>query len=83
MKFNFEDFPEDSIVLDGLDDAIIGITEEFGGNGRILYSREKILDILQNRDGMTEEESVEFYYFNIVGLYASESNPIFLVTDRF
>ena len=53
MDINLEDLPEDVVLLSGLDDAIVGITEEFGGISRILYSRDKIIEILQDRDGMT------------------------------
>ena len=69
---------EGAIILDGLDNAIIGITEEFGMEHRILYSVNKILDILSN-DGMTNrEEALEYYYYNIVGGHFGERNPIFL-----
>ena len=71
---------EGAIILDGLDTAIIGIVEEFGNGPRILYSKEKIIDILVERDGMTSEEAIEYYDFNILGLYAGEQNPIFLIT---
>jgi hypothetical protein len=30
------------------------------------------------RDGMDNLEAEEFYYYNIVGLYAGEQNAIFL-----
>ena len=33
------------------------------------------------RDGMTRSEAEEFYDYNILGLYAGEQNPIFLVTE--
>lgn len=79
-EYDINEFCEGAIVLDGLDDAIVGIVEEFGSGPRILYSRDKILEILQKRDGMTFEESEEFYGFNILGLYAGEQNPIFLIT---
>lgn len=69
---------ENAILLDGLNDAIIGVTEEFGNGPRILYDRDKILEILQTRDGMTYEDAFEFYDYNILGLFASEQNPIFL-----
>ena len=72
---------EGAIILDGLDTAIIGIVEEFGNGPRILYSKEKIIDILVERDGMTSEEAIEYYDFNILGLYAGEQNPIFLITE--
>ena len=79
--YNIHEFAEGAIILDGLDEAIVGITEEFGTGRRILYSKDKILDILMKRDLMTYSESEEFYDYNILGLYAGEQNPIFLVTE--
>ena len=75
---NIHEMAEGAIILDGLDNAIIGITEEFGMEPRILYSVNKILDILSN-DGMTDrEEALEYYYYNIVGGHFGNRNPIFL-----
>lgn len=78
MDIDIDQYAEGVIVLDGLDSAIIGITQEFGNGPRILYSRNKILEILQERDEMTHSEAEEFYDYNILGLYAGEQNPIFL-----
>jgi hypothetical protein len=69
---------EGTIILDGLDDAIIGMAEEFGNGPRIVYSKSKIFKILMERDGMEEIEAIEFYEFNILGLFASPQNAIFL-----
>ncbi len=80
-EYNIHEFAEGAIILDGLDDAIVGITEEFGNGRRILYSKDKILDILMKRDLMTHSEAEEFYGYNILGLYAGEQNPVFLVTE--
>jgi hypothetical protein len=52
------------------------IVEDFNGR-RILYSKEKILQNLTEM-GMTHLEAEEYYDFNILGLYVSEQNPIFL-----
>ena len=79
-NYDIHEQAEGAIILDGLDDAIIGIVEEFGNSPRILYSKEKIIDILVERDGMTSEEAIEYYDFNILGLYAGEQNPVFLIT---
>jgi len=79
--YDIDEFAEGAIILDGLNDAIIGITEEFGNGSRILYSKNKILNILCERDGMTWSESEEFYDYNILGLHAGEQNPIFLITE--
>ena len=78
MKVNLDEYAEGAILLDGLENAIVGIVEEFGGNRRILYSKEKILNTLCERDGMTHSEAEEFYDYNILGLYASEQNALFL-----
>ena len=80
-NYDIDQFAEGAIILDGLDDAIIGIVEEFGNGPRILYSKQKILTILCERDLMTMSEAEEFYDYNILGLYAGEQNAIFLVTE--
>jgi len=79
--YDINEFAEGAIKLDGLDEAILGIVEEFGNGPRILYSKNKILNILSQRDGMTWSESEEFYDYNILGLYAGEQNPVFLITE--
>jgi hypothetical protein len=78
--YDIDEIAEGAVILDGLDEAIIGVTEEFGNNPRILYSKDKILNILCERDGMDMEDAIEFYDYNILGLYAGEQNPIFLFT---
>ena len=78
MEIDINEYAEGAILLDGLDDAIIGIVEEFGNDTRILYSKHKILEILVRRDNMTYADAEEFYDFNILGLYASKQNPVFL-----
>jgi hypothetical protein len=78
--YNIDEIAEGAIILDGLDDAIVGVTEEFGNGRRILYSADKIIAILMERDGMTWHEAVEFYDYNILGLHAGEQNPVFLIT---
>ena len=79
VTVNIDEYAEGAVLLDGLESAIVGIVEDFGSSGRrILYSKQRILDILQERDLMTMGEAEEFYDYNIIGLYAGEQNPIFL-----
>ena len=75
---DIDEYAEGAILLDGLESAIIGIVQEFGNGNRVLYSKQRILDILQERDQMTMGEAEEFYDYNILGLYASEQNAVFL-----
>lgn len=80
MKYDREfldTFAEGAIILEGFDEAIIGIVETMGSGPRILYSVEKILEVLM-KDDMTEEDAMEYYDFNILNLWVSEQNPVFL-----
>ena len=79
MVVDIDEYAEGAILLDGLEGAIVGIVEDFGSPGRkMLYSKLKILNILQERDLMTYSEAEEFYDYNILGLHASEQNAVFL-----
>ena len=79
MLVDIDEYAEGAVLLDGLESAIVGIVEDFGSPGRkMLYSKQRILDILQERDLMTMGEAEEFYDYNILGLHASDQNAVFL-----
>ena len=78
VTVDIDEYAEGAVLLDGLEWAIVGIVEEFGNGNRILYSKQKILNILQERDLMTMGEAEEFYDYNIVGLHAGDRNAVFL-----
>jgi len=67
----------EALKVDGMDDAIVGVVQQFNKHF-LCYSMAKILEILMDRDGMTETEALEFYEFNIVGAYMGEYTPVFL-----
>jgi hypothetical protein len=78
MKLDIDEYAEGAVLLTGLEGAIVGITDEFGSGRRVLYSKDKIIEILQERDGMTWMEAEEFFDYNIKGGYFGEQNPVFL-----
>lgn len=65
-----------TLSADGFEDAIIGIdtsNEVF----RIIYDKQKMADILQERDGMTTEDAWEYLEYNVFGAYVGEGTPIY------
>ena len=78
--YDIDEMAEGAVILDGFDDAIIGIVEQFGSGPRILYSKNKIIETL-NQLGMTISEAEEYYDYNILGMFASEQNPVFLISE--
>ena len=64
---------------DGLDDAVIGYCTNPSNNEYIVvYSIEKILKVLMKRDGMTEDDALEYFDFNIQGAYVGDRTPIYV-----
>ena len=55
---------EDALILDGLDEAIAGESD----CGRLIYDHNKMLTIFMVRDGMTDEEALEWIDFNVMGV---------------
>ena len=66
------------IKVVGHDDAIIGMGNSFGRDSVLIYSVEKIIEKLMKRDGMNEEDAMEFFSYNIAGSYNGLGMPIFL-----
>ena len=64
------------LKIDGHDNAIVGLVDMFDGTC-IAYDQEKILENLTERDGMTMEEAVEYFDFNIAGAYMGRGTPVF------
>jgi len=69
------------LEADGLEDALIGTGWQFS-QALMVYSVEKVLEILMTRDGMSHEEAREFYEFNIVGAYVGPGTPVFVEDEN-
>lgn len=67
---------EDALLMDGFDDAVIGICYQFSRPPVAVYDLDKVLARLQD-DGMSEEEAREFWEVNQVGAWMGEGTPVF------
>lgn len=65
------------LIADGLDAAIIGVTEGVS-EPVVAYSYDKCIEIFRIRDGMTEEDALEHMSFNVTGAYVGTRTPIFI-----
>ena len=59
------------------DHCIVGIGYRFNAGPLAVYDIEKVLQVLE-KDGMTEEEAIEWYDFNIIGGWVGDGTPIFI-----
>ena len=70
-------YGEDILIVDGFDDAVIGIEES---TMRLVYSVTKCLEIVQSQ-GIPEEEALEHFYFNVHATYIGYKTAIFCFDD--
>ena len=68
------------LVADGFDEAFIGVGRQFNIDVAV-YDYNQCIDILMERDGMTDEEAIEYIEFNVVGAYVGKQTPVFLQKD--
>lgn len=78
IKEELEGANEDALYCTDLEDALIGICYRFGQPPLAAYSKSKIIDIYVNRDGMTYEEAVEFFEYNVLGAWVGDNTPVFI-----
>lgn len=68
-----DEYPEDGYVkAEGFDDAVIGISTDH----RVVYSLDKIIDLLMKE--MSEDDAIEYFYYNIESYYVGEKTPIYI-----
>lgn len=64
------------ILLDGFEKAFMGVLRRYGQTVAVpLYDYNKCLDILMKRDGMEEDEAVEWLEVNTLGGWLGEGTP--------
>jgi hypothetical protein len=73
---HFKEIDEDTLLMDGFDDACIGYSQRINEPVLAVYSYEKMIEVLMTRDGMDDEEAMEFIEFNCVGAWIGERTPI-------
>ena len=68
------------IFYDGMDDAIIGVGQRFTSYF-VVYDMAQVIETLMQRDGMSEEDAVEYFAFNVVGGWVGDETPCFVITS--
>ena len=76
-EFLTDENPE-ALFTDGFDDAILGYTQRMNQPPVVAYSVDKIIEILVERDGLTYEQAIEHFDFNIGGGWLGEGTPMWI-----
>lgn len=69
---------EELILADGFDSAFIGVCLNHEGDYAAVYSIDRCLQLLVERDGMSDDEADEYFDFNVLGAHVGPKTPMFL-----
>ena len=64
-------------LADGFESAFLG-TVERKGEVLAVYSVDACLSVLRERDGMTDEEALDHFFYNVHGAWIGEGTPLWL-----
>jgi hypothetical protein len=67
----------EALLADGLEDAYLGYVINTHHKSVAVYDSDKCVEIMM-RDGLTEEEAVEYLEFNTYCAYVGEHGPLFI-----
>ena len=62
----------EAIQWNNFDDALVGVDRD----GRLVYDIDKMITVLVSRDGMSNDEAIEYLDFNVFGAYVGELTPV-------
>jgi hypothetical protein len=65
-------------LLDGLNDAIIGVGEKAGEDPFLVYDYGKCIEILMKDNNWSEDDAVDWMGYNVTCAYFGEDTPAFL-----
>ena len=81
VNFIEDEYPsrdwEDMVLFDDIPDAFVGVAERFGMDPVAAYDYDKCIEMYME-DGMTYEDAVEHFGFNVIGTWAGDRTPVFL-----
>ena len=76
MDFVREMYPE-VLLIDGFEECIKGIVIRFGQEPIACYDQCAVIEKLM-KDGMDEEQAIEYFEFNQLGAWMGNMTPCFI-----
>ena len=81
-RFSNDEQFEGILFADGYDEAFVGLGWRFHDGPVAVYDRNKVIEIIM-ADGLSYDEAVEHFEFNVIGGGVGDRTPIFMVMAEF
>jgi hypothetical protein len=73
--YDLDDEYDDMTLYHGLSEAFMGVIYRYNEGPMAVYDKGKVLEILG--EDMDEDDAIEYFDFNIMGLWAGDTTPVF------
>ena len=81
IKNELAELNEEMLFADGFEGAYVGYATQFN-KALAVYDYNLCVKILMDRDGMTDDEAIEYMDFNVLGAWVGENTPLFLYVEE-
>ena len=78
IRAEVAEYNDEAILLEGFDEAIVGVVEVFGRAPVVCYDRGRCLEIIEETCGGNSQKAEEHLAFNIIGNALGDNTPVFL-----
>jgi hypothetical protein len=84
LREDISEINPEALLVDGFDEAIIGMAERINLGPVVAYDVDKIIEILaKDMDSELDEDTktsmaYEYFEFNILGAWVGDNTPIFI-----
>jgi hypothetical protein len=75
----FKDNSMRVLLMDGFDEAFLGYSQRINEPEIAIYSYQKMIDTLIERDQMDYDEAVEYIDYNCLGAWVGKRTPIIVM----
>ncbi len=71
-----DDENDSPLLMDGFEQALLGFGQRINEPLLAIYSWSEMVKVLMTRDGMSDEEAIEYISYNCQGAWVGERTPI-------
>ena len=71
-----DDENDSPLLMDGFEQALIGFGQRINEPLLAIYSWSEMIKVLMTRDGMSDDEAIEYISYNCQGAWVGERTPI-------
>jgi len=69
------------LLADGFEECLIGVGSRCGQPDIAVYDQTKCIQVLMSQ-GMSHEEALEYFDFNVLGSWVGKETPIFVSESK-